>query len=110
MARVKRIVRRVLVIGDPSLANLAVLHALSSSGLRVVVAPEHEALRYLALGDKPHAILLLECSQSDPERLIDRIRAHRGLERVPVMAYSRDGAREPSPEDVAALVGAAAAI
>jgi len=99
----------VLVIGEPSPANADVLDALTSIALRVVVAREREVLRRLALGERPHAVLLLDCSLPDPEAFIACIRAHRGLERVPVMVYSTDGAQEPSPEDVAALVAASAA-
>lgn len=116
--------RRVLVVtGETAPAGRHLLDVLRSSALEVVtVAREGDALRLLGLGEIPHAVLLLDCLQRRPdcfpdcdreERarldcIIDCIRKHRGLESVPVMHYAPDEQSGLSPEELAALLSAAA--
>jgi hypothetical protein len=100
----------VLVIGSCTPANLALVEKLRLQALDVVVAPEAEAFRLLGRGETPDAVLLLGAdAPSHSEHCIERIRNHRGLTWVPVMLYSTEDLRDPPPDELAALVAAAAA-
>jgi hypothetical protein len=116
--------RLVLLMGEASRLEVEMEEALRSRGLNpLVVRCESEAVDVLARGEKPHAILLLDSPERHGDRLADRgqaahlpdsrmewIRAQRGLELVPVMYYSAEDGCDPSPEELAALVAAAAAM
>jgi hypothetical protein len=118
--------RRVLVVmGTPAPAGERLVDMLRSRALDVVaVQGESDALRLLAHGSTPSAVLLLNCLYRQPdcrrgcvqqerERLdcvIDCIRSHRGLERVPVMHYALEEQSGLPPEELAALISAAASM
>jgi hypothetical protein len=119
------ITRRVLVVmGETAPASWRCVELLRSCALDVVaVAREREALSLLAAGEIPNAVLLLDslgrrpdcftdCARREEvplDCIIDCIRRHRGLERVPVMHYTLDENSGLPLEELAALISAVAA-
>ena len=116
---------RVLVVGEPNPHNREMVRALQSHRLQVVsVCHESDLFSAMARGTKADAVLLLTAPGSVPDCLatctrrgwvrqgancvVGCIQSLAGCEELPVLYYSADQGFDPPPEEIAALVAAAA--
>jgi CheY-like chemotaxis protein len=81
--------KKVMIVDDDRTMNILLKTLLELDGFAVVVAPSGEVVLSTALAEKPDAILMdVHIADANGMELLERIRQHPELSRVPVVMSS----------------------